>query len=146
MDTETALKERARYMQTLADINNGIKIAKFKQIFIQDPGPQFDSYNLNNLLPGNSRGCIITWYCFSYSFTDPAGNEVDLGLFETRDQLFAALWQYYGQEVAEGRLTPAEATGLYNDIAHTTRNIDEAPLMEKLLNYQTYNQVMTWLV
>ena len=78
----------------------------------------------------------VKWYCFGYTFKDRDGNEVDLGLFETRDGLFAALRQYYDKETAAGRLTKEEADKLYNGIAHSVRHIDEVPLAEKLLHYK----------
>jgi hypothetical protein len=59
-------------------------------------------------------------------------------LFETRDELFAALKQYYDNEIITGRLTKSE-DGLYNKIAQPVRNVDEAPLANKLLNPRIYN-------
>jgi beta-lactamase regulating signal transducer with metallopeptidase domain len=117
------------HLQTLEDIAKGIKVSKRKSIFINEgTGPQ--SY---------LREGLIDWYCFSYTFTDLHGNEVELGLFETRDELFADLKQYYDREVMVGNITFTEAEALYNNIAHQIRNSDEVPLSEKLRNCSLYS-------
>ena len=113
----------AKLRQTLADINNGIKVSKSKTV-----------YSKSGEGPGSALIGPISyfyWYCFGYTFTDQAGNTVDLGLFETRTELFAALKQYYDEEVISGNLTQSEADSLYNKIAHTVRNRDEVPLSDK---------------
>ena len=112
--------------QTLADINNGIKVSKSKIIFVADDiGPQSVS--------SSTMRCFY-WYCFGYSFTDKAGNTVDLGLFETRSALFAALKLYYDKEVIAGHLSQSEADRLFNKIAHPLRNHDEVSLLDKFIN------------
>jgi|GEM_PF-562927 len=120
--------DKARYVQTLKDIKNGIRVSRNKEnIYIVNSAPPFIE----------PEGWIAR-YCFGFDFTDRYGENVDLGLFETRDQLFAALQQYYEQEVAAGRLTPQDADALYNKIAHPVRMEDEVPLFEKIVNmYRT---------
>ena len=120
---------RARHDRILSDIENGIKFSRTKSIYIMDPGPQGEASALNG---------IIYWYCFGYSFTDKAGNEIDLGLFETRDQLFAVLREYYDHEVAAGRLSQTEADDLFTNVAHSERLPAEVPLAEKLANQDKY--------
>jgi len=120
-------RDAATLKQTLADIKNGIKVSRSKSIFTNDSnGPD-----------GNITG-FIHWYCFGYTFQDRDGQEVDLGLFETRDALFAALWEYYENEVSSGRLTKAEAGSQYGKIAHEARHTDEKPLAQKLHNREQY--------
>ena len=128
-----AEQDLSKHMQTLADIGKGIKVSNRKSIFIANDTPDsiqnqgFDGY--------------VEWYCFGYSFTDQAGNEVDLGIFDTRSELFAALRQYYDNEVTTGTLAAADAERLYSQIAHETRNVDEVPLQEKLNNNKEYNLI-----
>jgi len=111
----------AKLRQTLEDIKNGIKVSRPKMIYItHEAGPK-----------GDPAGWIH-WYCYGYVFKDKAGNKVDLGLFETRDALFAALKQYCDTEVSAGRLTQREAARLFGKISHKTRNTDEEPLANKL--------------
>jgi hypothetical protein len=125
---EKQRNDLARYVQTLQDIKNGIKVSKkLANIYIVDSDSPLAYYGEG----------WITWYCFGYAFLDKYGNEVDLGLFETRDQLFATLKQYYDQEVEEGRLTQAEADASYNQLAHSVRRPDEVPLFEKLAHPYT---------
>jgi len=120
-------RDAATLTQTLADIKNGIKVSRSKSIFVNDStGPD-----------GNITG-FIHWYCFGYTFQDRDGNEVDLGLFETRDALFAALREYYEKEVYSGRLTRAEAESQYGKVAHKARHVDEKPLAQKLNNKEQY--------
>jgi beta-lactamase regulating signal transducer with metallopeptidase domain len=122
-------KEPAKLMQTLADIRNGIKVSRPKHIHLVDRGePTADMLNE-----------WIMWYCFSYVVKDKDGSEVDLGLFETRDDLFAALKEHYQQEVEKGSLTQAEADRLYKQIAHQTRNNDEMHLQDKLQIARSYS-------
>ena len=131
-------KDVQKLEQTLADIQNGIKVSKYKPVYLMNgEGPLFEVTGVNS--KDSAQTSWIMWYCFGYSFTDKAGNEVDLGLFETRSELFSALKQYYNDEVAAGRMTPAEADTLYKKIAHPIRNADEAPLQEKILNYSKYS-------
>ena len=114
----------ARYVQTLKDIKNGIKVSKKKEnIYIIDPESTATDWE-----------GWIAWYCFGYAFKNKLGENVDLGLFETRDQLFAALYKYYEQEMAEGHVTQREANTLYNEIAHSVRMEDEVPLFDKIAN------------
>jgi hypothetical protein len=116
--------------QTLADIRNGIKVSRPITIFAKEGDGGVSDYPIG----------WVKWYAYSYSCKDRAGNEVDLGVFETRDGLFAALRQYYDREIAAGRIARAEADRLYNSIAHNVRNVDEVPLTEKLRNYRSlYN-------
>jgi len=112
-------REITLYTQTLEDIEKGIKVSKRKNIAV------LPYEGIDDIAP-------IYWYCFGYSFKNQCGNEVDLGLYETRDQLFAALKLYYDRESAEGRLTPAEADELYKQIAHSQRFPDEITLGEKM--------------
>jgi beta-lactamase regulating signal transducer with metallopeptidase domain len=131
---KTMDKEMVKLDQTLKDIKNGIRVSKYKAIYISDGiKPLFLNHWPSESDPvATTQINWIMWYCFGYTFIDKAGNEVDLGLFETRDQLFAALKQYYDNEVAAGRLTQDEAAGLYGHIAHKVRNNDEVPLADKL--------------
>ncbi len=108
------------------DIQNGIRISRPKLILVATPG-KWTGQNLTGW---------VNWYCYGYTFKDAAGHEVDLGLFETRDELFAALRQYYDKEIAAGAMKKAEADGLYNKVAHNVRLIDEVPLKEKLVSYK----------
>jgi hypothetical protein len=124
----------ARLEQTLLDIKNGIKVSREKSVFILSPGPQANRGGLH------SFDGILPWSCYGYSFKDKAGKEVDLGLFETRGLLFAALKGYYDQEVATGRISQAEADGLYNNIAHLVRWGTETTLADKLANQEIYLQ------
>ena len=119
--------------QTLADIQNGIRVSKPKTIYLKyGTGPNSESIGW------------VHWYCYGYTFQDDAGKTVDLGLFETRDALFGALKRYYDGQVAAGTLTEAEAGLRYGKIAHNTRNLDEVPLPEKLLNRHAYNPYNTF--
>jgi beta-lactamase regulating signal transducer with metallopeptidase domain len=107
--------------QTLIDIENGIKVSKAKIIYVKEgPGHKGDSVGW------------LHWYCYGFAFRDKSGNEVDLGLYETRSGLFSALKQYCNSELEAGRLTQTEADSFYNSIAHGLRNVDEEPLKEKL--------------
>jgi beta-lactamase regulating signal transducer with metallopeptidase domain len=125
-DIYQAEANKYKLAQTLEDIKNGIKVSKSKMIVVKEgAGPQ------SSLLSSAGTGYIF-WYCFGYTFTDKAGNIVDLGLFETRSALFGALMSYYNEEVAAGRLTQTEANRLYIKIAHPVRNRDEIPLLNKL--------------
>ena len=134
----TVDKDLQKLEQTLADIANGIKVSKYKPIYlVSGEGPLIEVVGVSS--SKSMQTSWIMWYCFGYTFTDSAGNEVDLGLFETRGALFAALKQYYDKEVAAGRLTQAEAANLYSKIAHPIRNADEVSLKEKLLDYNQYS-------
>ncbi len=121
---EDSFKELEKHLQTLTDIKHGIKVSKDRTVYLVD---QSDPRWKNEI--GE-----IKWRCFGYSFRNKFGREVDLGLFETRDELFAALKQYYDREVSIGNLTQKEGDDLYNSIAHQIRNDDEVPLLEKLRN------------
>ena len=118
----TVDKESLKLEQTLADIENGIKVSKYQPLYVRK-GSQT-----------GAKGEWIVWYCFAYSFMDKAGNEVNLGPFETRDQLFENLKDYYENEVAAGNLSHTEADIAYKKLAHSIRNNDEIPLKDKLLN------------
>jgi len=120
-----AERDPLKLIQTLTDIKNGIKVSRPITIYTKN-GPNVADNNVG----------WVKWYVYSYSFKDKAGNEVDLGLFETRDGLFNALRQYYDREIAAGRLTKAEADRSYSRVAHGVRNVDEMPLQQKLLNYK----------
>ncbi len=128
--TRGAERDPAKLRQTLADIQNGIKVSRPKLILVATNG-KWTGMNLTGW---------VNWYCYGYTFKDAAGKEVDLGLFETRDELFGALRQYYDEEIASGSLTKAEADGLYSRVAHNVRNVDEVPLTEKLLHYKSLYQ------
>ena len=116
-------------IQTRTDIRNGIRVSRPKTIFLTS----------GEGLSDNIEGWM-QWYVYAFTFQDRNGNIVDLGLHETRDSLFAALRQYYDNEIAAGRISRREANRLFNNIAHGERNVDEAPLMERLLNgdWQTF--------
>ncbi|MCL1975113.1 MAG: M56 family metallopeptidase [Firmicutes bacterium] len=121
-----AEKDLSKLEQTLADIKNGIKVSKCKIIFVADDiGPQS--------VASSTMRCFY-WYCFGYVFKDKSGNTVDLGLFETRSALFAALKRYYDKEVMGGRMSQGEADRLFNKIAHPLRNHDEVSLLDKFIN------------
>ena len=128
-----AEKDHEKLMQTLVDIKNGIRVSRPKTIFItEETGP---ASGILGRSPINSQfEGWLQWYCYGYTFRDKAGNTVDLGLFETRDELFAAMKQYYDKEVAANRLTQLEADNLYKAVTHPVRNIDEEPLVQKLAN------------
>ena len=123
-----AERDQAKLSQTLTDIKNGIKVSRPKTIYIKD-----------GIDPMGAFFGWVTWCCYSYSFQDSAGKEINLGPFETRDELFAALKQHYNSEVSSGRLTQTEADSFYAKLAHPVRNVDEAPLVKKLLNPKLYN-------
>ncbi len=123
----------AKLAQTLADIQNGIRVSKPKTIYLK-----------YGTAPNSESIGWVHWYCYGYTFQDDAGNTVDLGLFETRDELFHALKRYYDGQVSAGTLTEAEVSLRYGKIAHNTRNLDEVPLPEKLLNRHAYNPYNTF--
>lgn len=129
--------------QTLVDIKNGIRVSKNKPILVSHlagPVAGFDrTAGYIDFHPGTKlRDTWIEWYCFGYTFKDKYGNTVDLGLFETRDELFAALRLCYDKEVQLCRMTQPEADGLYSQIAHSIRYADEVPLVVKLSNAKAY--------
>ena len=125
-----AERDPAKLDQTLADIKNGIKVSRPVTIITKNGAGGINDDTIG----------WVKWYCYNYTFKDRAGKTVDLGLFETRGELFSALRQYYDRETAAGRLTKSEADRLYNNIAHDVRNVDEVPLTEKLVVYrQLYN-------
>jgi len=122
--------------QTLKDIKKGIKVSKPIHITITNDG-------LNTSFPQPPFTTGITnlvgwanWYVYSYTFTDKAGKEVDLGIFETRGALFNALKFYCDAEVRAGRMTKREADRMYKGLAHNVRNSDEVSLSDKLLNFR----------
>ncbi len=86
VDSSTNGAERnfTKLNQTLTDIKNGIKVSKPKTIFITR-----DAHDTGALVGW------AQWYCYSYTVKDRTGKEVDLGPFETRDELFSALRQHY---------------------------------------------------
>ena len=120
--------------QTLHDIKKGIKVAKPLNVVITSDGlpVEFIQY------PQTAHNIVgwVNWYAYSYSFKDKSGNEVDLGIYETRDGLFNALRYYCEKEIASGRMTKREAKKFYKGIAHNVRNCDEVPLSDKMINYK----------
>ena len=125
-----AERDRAKLQQTLNDIKKGIKVSKPITILITSDGFRpLTSYTTNFV--GWAH-----WYVYGYTFTDKAGKEVDLGIYETRDGLFNALKFYCDKEVRAGRMTKREADRMYKGIAHNVRNCDEVPLSDKLVYYK----------
>ena len=122
--------------QTLKDIKKGIKVSKPIEIYITDDGlyPESRSYPFHTG-PTNFVGWA-NWYVYSHTFTDKAGKEVDLGIYETRSGLFNALKFYCDAEVRAGRMTKREANRMYRGLAHNVRNCDEVALSDKLLNFR----------
>ena len=125
-----AERDRKILEQTLEDIKKGIKVSKPIRIPVTNDG-LIPVQNLSTNFVGWAH-----WYVYGYTFTDKAGKEVDLGIYETRGGLFNALKYYCGKEVKAGRMTKEEADSLYNGIAHNVRNCDEAALSDKLVNFR----------
>ena len=136
--TLNAERDRATLQQTLNDIKKGIKVSKPIDIFITKDG----LYPVLNRIT-NFVGWAH-WYVYSYTFTDKAGNKVDLGIYETRDGLFNALKFYCDKEARAGRMTKREANKLYGGLAHNVRNCDEVPLSDKLFNFRKLYNPYLW--
>ena len=130
-----AERDKKILQQTLADIKKGIKVSKPIHVYITRDGLQpWGSLNATNLVGW------AHWYVYGYTFTDKAGKEVDLGIYETRTGLFNALKFYCDKEVRAGRMTKREADRMYRGLAHNVRNCDEVALGDKLVNFRNlYN-------
>ena len=128
----SAEREMAILQQTLKDIKKGIKVSKPVRICITSDGlsPALGLFYSTNWVGW------AHWYVYGYTFTDKAGKEVDLGIYETRTGLFNALKFYCDKEVRAGRMTKREANRMYRGLAHNVRNCDEVPLSDKLFNYK----------
>ncbi|MCL1940755.1 MAG: hypothetical protein FWG09_02340 [Synergistaceae bacterium] len=131
-----AERNRAILHQTLADIKKGVKVSKPVHIYITDDGHYPNTMSSNSFFARLNFVGWANWYVYGYTFTDKAGKEVDLGIYETRGGLFNALKFYCDKEVKAERMTREEADSLYGGIAHNVRNCDEMPLSDKLFNFR----------
>ena len=135
----SAERDMAKLQQTLKDIKKGIKVSKPVRITITTDGLYPDrSSNVTNFVGW------AHWYVYGYTFTDKAGKEVDLGIYETRGALFNALKFYCDKEVRAERMTKREANRMYKGLAHDVRNCDEVSLTDKLVYYKKLYEPYLW--
>ena len=137
-----AERDKKILQQTVTDIKKGIKVSKPIHILITTDGLHPNHLACASMAYGGKCNFVgwANWYVYSYTFTDKAGKEVDLGIYETRGSLFNALKFYCDKEVTAGRMTKREANRFYRGLAHNVRNCDEVPLSDKLLNFRNlYN-------